>query len=217
MDILFLDFVKAFDSVDHIILFRKLKDYGIAGNLYRWFSDYLHNRIEHVVVEGAASSWSPVTSGIPQGSIMGPMLFLLFINDLPDVIPEFTSTGLYGDDTKLYREIGTPEDCSQLQDALFCADVWSKDNNINCNPSKLTFSRHKTSFLSESYLGSSELKRVNDEVDLGITVTTLAKINTILTLFHFLFYSYRKTILFLTLSYCYHIYKSYIKPIRTLF
>ena len=84
---------------------------------------------------------------------------------------------LYADDTKLYREISTPEDCSQLQEALSCADVWSKDNNINFNPSKckiLTFSRRKvlTFFiLFEYHLGSSKLKRVNDEVDLGITVT----------------------------------------------
>ena len=174
-DILFLDFAKAFDSVDHVILLRKLKDYGIEGNLYRWFSDYLHNRTQRVVVEGAASSWSPVTSGVPQGSILGPMLFLLFINDLSDVIPESTSTGLYADDAKLYRKISTPEDCSQLQEALSCADVWSKDNNINFNSTKckiLTFSRRKTPFLFEYYLGSSELKRVNDEVDLGITVTS---------------------------------------------
>ena len=174
-DILFLDFAKDFDSVDHVILLRKLKHCGIAGNLYRWFSDYLYNRTQRVVVEGAASSWSPVTSGVPQGSILGPILFLLFINDFPDVIPESTSTGLYADDTKLYREISTLEDCSQLQEAFSCADVWSQDNNINFNPSKckiLTFSRRKTPFLFDYYLGSSELKRVNDEVDLGITVTS---------------------------------------------
>ena len=102
--------------------------------------------------------------------VLGPMLFLLCIDDLPDVLPESTSTGLYADDAKLYREISTPEDCSQLQEALSCADVWSEDNKMNFNPSKckiLTFSRRKTPFLFEYYLGSSELKRVNDEVDLG--------------------------------------------------
>ena len=180
-DILFLDFAKAFDSVHHVILLRKLKHYGIAGNLYRWLSDYLHNRTQRVVVEGAASSWSPVTFGVPQGSILGPILFLLFINDFPDVIPESTSTGLYADDIKLYREISTLEDCSQLQEALSCADVWSKDNNINFNPSKckiLTFSRLKHLFFSitiwdhpNRYL-CHQASRVNDEVDLGITVTS---------------------------------------------
>jgi hypothetical protein len=106
------------------------------------------------------------------GKHLGQTLFLLFIIDLPNVIPKSTSTGLYGDDTKLYREISTPEDCSQLQEALPCVDIWSEENNINFNPSKckiLTSSRRKTSFLFEYYLGSSELKRVNDEVDLGIT------------------------------------------------
>ena len=99
--------------MDHVILLKKVKHYGIAGNLYRWFSDYLHNRTQRVVVEGAASSWSPVTSGVPQGSILGPMLLFLSINDFPDVIPESTSTGLCADDTNLYREISTLEDCSQ--------------------------------------------------------------------------------------------------------
>ena len=117
-------------------------------------SDYLHTRTQRVVAEGAASSWSPVTSGVPQGSFLGPILFLLFINDFPDVIPESTSTGLYADDTKLYREISTLEDCSQLQEALSCADVWSKDNNINFDPSKckiLTFSCVKHLFFSITF------------------------------------------------------------------
>ena len=100
-DILFLDFAKAFDSVDHSILLEKLKAYGISGNLHRWFTNYLQGRTQRVVIEGASSKWSPVTSGVPQGSILGPMLFLLFINDIPDVLSEGDSMSLYADDAKL--------------------------------------------------------------------------------------------------------------------
>ena len=118
-DVIFLDFVKAFDSVDHGILLTKLGRYGISGNIHNWFCSYLRRRTQRVVVEGVASeSWSPVTSGIPQGSILGPMLFLLFINDLTDVIPQATSPGLYADDAKLCRAITSNEDCTCLQSCL---------------------------------------------------------------------------------------------------
>ena len=118
VDALFLDFAKAFDSVDHGILLKKLKGYGITGNLHNWFTDYLRNRSQRVVI----SEWTSVTSGVPQGSILGPMLFLLFINDLPDVIPTTTSVGLYADDTKLFKSITSYEDCVQLQKALTDAE-----------------------------------------------------------------------------------------------
>ena len=103
------------------------------------------------------------------------MLFLLFINDLPDVIPPTTSTGLYADDTKLYTAITSREDCDNLQEALSYVDDWSKEFNINFNTSKckaLTISRRKQPIVLNYHLGSAELIRVDSEVDLGITVTS---------------------------------------------
>ena len=104
-DILYLDFAKAFDTVDHVILIEKLKWYGVTGQLIDWFSDYLKDRSQRVVIEGTASERLPVTSSVPQGSLVGPLLFIIFINDLPDVIHEQTITALYADDTKLHRTI----------------------------------------------------------------------------------------------------------------
>ena len=81
MDVLYLDFSKAFDSVPHNLLLHKLL-YGIDGPLYSWFSDYLHSRYQRVHIEGSFSNWVNVSSGGPQGSLMGPFLFIIFINDL---------------------------------------------------------------------------------------------------------------------------------------
>ena len=100
-DIIYLDFAKAFDSVDHSILLQKLKCYGVTGSILNWFTDYLKNRRQRVVVDGAASQWTPVTSGVPQGSILGPMLSIIFINDVPEVINNEAVPALFADDTKL--------------------------------------------------------------------------------------------------------------------
>ena len=98
-------FAKAFDTVDHATLIEKLKWYGVTGHLLGWFSDYLLDRSQRVVIDGKASLRLPVTSGVPQGSLVGPLLFVIFINDRPDAIHEHTSTTLYADDTKLHRTI----------------------------------------------------------------------------------------------------------------
>ena len=108
------------------------------------------------------SGWSEVTSGVPQGSILGPMLFLLFINDLLDVISSSTSTGLYADDTKLYKAITSHEDCDHLQEALSYADGWNEQSNIDFNASKckiLTISRRIIPIEAKYYLCSTKLMR----------------------------------------------------------
>ena len=94
--------------------------------MHNWFTDYLHGRKQHVVVNGVASEWSQVTPVVPQRRILRPMLFILFINDLPDVTPSPTSPGLYADGTKPYNSIKLSQDCDHLQEALSQADGSSK-------------------------------------------------------------------------------------------
>ena len=173
-DIVYLDFANAFDTVDHNILLHKLKHYGVSGQLYAWFEDYLSGRCQRVVVDGVASSWAPVTSGVPQGSILGPVLFAIFINDLPNVLPDETSAALYADDTKVYKSIKSEEDCQILQHALTSLECWSHDNNLDFNQSKckvLTITRKKTPLVHVYHMNSKELLRVDKEKDLGVCVS----------------------------------------------
>ena len=99
-DIVFLDFTKAFDSVPHEHLLLKLKGYGIEGNLLQ---NFLTNRQHRVVVRGTTSSWSSIRSGVPQGTILGPILFFIYVNDISSNIS--STIKLFADDTKVYREI----------------------------------------------------------------------------------------------------------------
>jgi hypothetical protein len=84
--LIYLDFQKAFDTVPHKHIIHKLKGYGISGNLLLWIEDFLHVRKQRVVLNGQSSSWTEVVSGIPQGSVLGPILFTIYINDLPDAL-----------------------------------------------------------------------------------------------------------------------------------
>ncbi|CAB3994641.1 RNA-directed DNA polymerase from mobile element jockey, partial [Paramuricea clavata] len=185
-DVLFLDFAKVLDSVDHTILLKKLRSYGISRNLYNWFTDYLCGRTQCFVADGATSEWSQVTSGVPQGSILGPMLFLLFINDLPGIILPSTSTGLYADDTKLYKAIRSRQDCDLLRESLSLADDWSKQSNIDFNASKYrvahredskachTMDPSTVSFLSRKYL---HLLISCYDVDMACTLSALPNLD----------------------------------------
>ena len=131
----FFDISKAFDRVWHKGLIHKLKHIGIRGRLLKWFIDYLSNRKQRVVLEGQFSEWKNVKAGVPQGSILGPLLFLIFINDIAELIN--TNIRLFADDTSVYLVIrNTVNDAIRLNLDLQTIHAWSKTWLVDFNPSK---------------------------------------------------------------------------------
>ncbi|KXJ20505.1 putative RNA-directed DNA polymerase from transposon BS [Exaiptasia diaphana] len=134
IDALLLDFSKAFDKVSHTKLLHKLGQYGVNGKTQKWISGFLHNRTQFVAINGTHSSTTPVTSGVPQGSVLGPTLFLLYINDIVDV-PK-SELRLFADDTVLYRAIKSQHDHQILQEDLHNLTKWASDWQMDFNVSK---------------------------------------------------------------------------------
>ena len=116
IDAKLLDFSKAFDRVPHQRLLLKLKHYGVRGNILSWIGDFLSARTQEVIIEGSKSSPSPVSSGVPQDTVLGPLLFLTYINDMPECVK--SEIKLFTDDSLLYRRIQDNADCHQLQEDL---------------------------------------------------------------------------------------------------
>ena len=134
MDISILDFSKAFDMVSHRRLMSKLDHYGIRGNIHKWISSFLNNRNQKVVIDGYSSDTISVDSGVPQGSVLGPILFLVFINDLPDLVK--SQCRLFADDCLLYNEIQTLNDSLQLQKDLKLLENWAEEWGMKFNAKK---------------------------------------------------------------------------------
>ena len=124
---------RAFDKVHHDVLIQKLrKVYGFGGNLLRWFRSYLANREQCVTVLGAKSNLLSITSGVPQGSILGPALFLLYINDLPRSV-KTSQVAMFADDTKLFKERQMTNDAEQLQNDINNLKTWSTTSGLSFN------------------------------------------------------------------------------------
>ena len=171
VDVVFIDFSKAFDLVCHDILLTKLYKYGVRGGLLDWCRDYLTNRQQRVVVKGEVSDWLPVTSGVPQGSLLGPLFFIVYINDLPGVISKGSSIALYADDSKMYRVINTQEDLSNFQSDIDKISEWCKMNKMITNTKKckiMHITRKKSPLVGEYFIEGQPLESVNVHKDLGL-------------------------------------------------
>ena len=171
IDAVLLDFSKAFDKVSHSKLLLKLDYYGVRGKVQAWIRDFLSDRTQAVVLRGNFSDLAPVTSGVPQGTVLGPLLFLAYINDLPMNLS--ATPRLFADDCLLYREIATPEDGQLLQRDLDQLQQWEIDWSMEFNPGKcevLRITNKKKIIDTEYKIRGQVLPRVNSAKYLGVTI-----------------------------------------------
>ena len=122
--------------MNHAVLLQKLCNFGITGSLLQWCESYLSNRRQRVVLDGISSSWSDVSSGVPHGSLLGPLFFVIFISDLPEVVLPGSTIALYADDCKCSRIIDTAGDLELFQQDLDSLHQWSVRNFMNFNVKK---------------------------------------------------------------------------------
>lgn len=141
VDVVYLDFSKAFDVVDHNILLRKLKKLGISGKIGIWIHNFITDRRQTVSVNRKLSNSAPVKSGVPQGSCLGPILFLIMISDIDHKVSKSVVSS-FADDTKVSHIISLLEDCNDLQSSLNDIYTWSEENNMNFNELKFQALRY---------------------------------------------------------------------------
>ena len=172
VDVIYFDFAKAFDKVPHRRLIGKLESYGIKGNVLKWISEFLCGRYQTVVVNGEKSKEASVLSGIPQGTVLGPLLFVIYINDILDSIE---SDGfLFADDTKIFREITSQEDSITLQSDIDSLELWSQIWQLEFNLNKchvITLGKFDNIMHTHRYkICGQEIEHVFEEKDLGVTI-----------------------------------------------
>ena len=171
-DCIIMDFSKAFDKVNHSLLVHKLHHYGVRGNTLKWINSFLINRSQSVVVSGTKSSSIPVKSGVPQGSVLGPSLFLFYINDIP---MQVTSTvRLFADDTIMYLSIRNSSDASKLQQDLDRLEAWEGRWLMHFHPEKcavIHITKSRSPVLCQYHLHGHTLGSVNEAKYLGVTIS----------------------------------------------
>ena len=172
VDVFILDFEKAFDTVPHELLKTKLFSLGVSKQVLRWVDDFLSDRKQAVVVNGTRSPFDDVVSGVPQGSVLGPILFLVHINDIINAAS--SNIRLFADDCVCYRVIENVNDCSLLQKDIHNLGLWAKTWGMRFQPSKcniITFARKKNPVNFDYVLNDVKLVKVDSIKYLGVTIS----------------------------------------------
>lgn len=170
VDVNYLDCRKAFDTVPHRRLMVKLHGYGIRGNVLKWIEEFLNGRKQSVEIRGESSDLLDVTSGVPQGSVLGPVLFLIFINDLVEELE--CPALLFADDAKIFVQIHSEEDIAAMKRDLVRLQEWSKKWLLEFNPTKCSTMHigHRNPKVKYE-LNGHELKETDVEKDLGVLIS----------------------------------------------
>ena len=178
IDIIYIDFYRAFDSVVHTKLLFKLEAVGIGGKLLNWISEFLSNRLQCVVIDGCKSLTTNVISGVIQGSCLGPVLFVIFVNDVAQVFSDSSVCSLYADDIKLYFDFKFENGLSNLTSDLAALENWAKlwQLDINIDKCQVLQLGHSNG-LANYNINDTQLSSVGRVNDLGVIIDRRLKFN----------------------------------------
>jgi len=169
--VIFLDFAKAFDKVPRTRLAAKLKSHGIGGVLLKWISEWLRDGRQRVGIRGVFSDWLSVISGVAQGSVLGPILFLVYINDLDHGVKNWILK--FADDTKIFSEVSSPEDRLRLHHDLEVLVQWSEEWQMLFNVGKCKVMHFgRTNPNNDYYMSNQKLETSCLEKDLGVMISS---------------------------------------------
>ena len=179
VDVLYLDYAKAFDTVPHQRLVKQVETFGVTEKALKWIESFLSNRRQKVRVNNDVSDWSPVISGVPQGSILGPILFTLFVFDIPGEIESLIS--MFADDTKIYQLLTTDTSGEELEESLHLLEEWAEKMQMRFHPGKCKVMHlgsknpKKNYSMKDGNGGMHVLEETTVEKDLGVKIDNLLK------------------------------------------